>query len=131
MKASYKRLKAVLASKIKNFGLSFVVLELVEFPLFDNFFPDLAKFRDLDIFSLFYFPNLNNFSNFLAYSTLFLLTLNPSTSLLPLFFSEAVLLLLFLLEADLLLLFLLGAGLSSDLVIFSIEVNGAAILLKL
>ena len=44
MKANRKRLKAVLALGVRNFGPSFVALELVEFPPFDNFFPDLAKF---------------------------------------------------------------------------------------
>ena len=61
MKASRKRLKAVLALGVKNSGLSSVVLKLVEFSFFDNFFPDLAKFQDLDIFSLFDFLDLDNF----------------------------------------------------------------------
>ena len=130
MKASRKQLKAVLVLKVRNFGPSSVALELIEFPLFDNFFPDLAKFRNLDVFLLFDFLNLDNFLNFLACSTLFSPTLNPSTSLLPLFLLEAGLLLLFLLKADLLPSFLLEAGSSSDLVVFSIEMNRAIILLK-
>ena len=121
MKASYKRLKAVLVLGVRNFGPASVALELVEFPLFDDFFPDLAKFRDLDIFSLFDFPDLDNFPDFLACFTPFLPTPNPSTLPSPLFFPEVGLLLLFLLEADLLPSFLLGAGLSGDLVVFSIE----------
>ena len=44
MKASRKRLKAVLALGVRNFGLAFVTSKLVEFLLFDNFFPHLAKF---------------------------------------------------------------------------------------
>ena len=44
MKASHKRLKAILALKVQNFGLAFIALKLVEFPFFDNFFSDLAKF---------------------------------------------------------------------------------------
>ena len=64
------------------------------------------------------------------YSILFQQIPNPST--LPLLFviSEAGFLLLFLFEADVLPLFLLEAGLLGNLVIFSIEVNEAAILFK-
>ena len=131
VKANYKRLKAVLALGVKNFGLSSVMSELVKFPLFDGFFLDLAKFQDLDIFLLFDFLDLNNFPDFLACFTPFLPTPNSSTSLSPLFFSKASLLLSFLLKADLLPSFLLKAGLSGDLVVFSIEISEAAILLKL
>ena len=122
VKASHKQLKAVLASGVKNFGPASVMLELVEFPLFDNFFADLAKFRDLDVFSLFNFPDLDNFLDFLACFILFLPTPNPLTSLLPSFFLEADLLSSFLLKANLLLLFLLRAGLLGNLIVFSIEV---------
>ena len=55
MKASSKQLKAVLASGIKNFGSSSIVLKWIEFPIFDDFFPNLAKFWDLDVFSRFDF----------------------------------------------------------------------------
>ena len=44
MKAGHKRLKAILASGIRNFGPTSVAFKLVEFLLFDDFFPDLAKF---------------------------------------------------------------------------------------
>ena len=111
MKANCKWLKAVLTSGVRNFDLSSVVSKFVEFPLFDNFFLDLAKFQDLDIFSLFDFPDLNNFLDFLAYSTPFSPISNLSTLSLLLFFLDAGLLLLFLLEANLLPLFLLKAGL--------------------
>ena len=119
MKASYKRLKAVLASGVRNFGPSSVVSKLVEFPLFDNFFPDLAKFRDLDVFSLFNFPDLNNFqdldnfpvfNNFPHFSINLLLPSTPSTSL-------AVSI-------------SLATSTCDDTVVFSINVSGAAILLK-
>ena len=130
MKASHKQLKAVLASRIRNFGLAPVASKLIKFPLFDNFFLNLAKFQDFDVFLLFDFPNFNNFFDFLAYSKPFLPTPNPLTLLLPSFLLEVGLLLLFLLEADLLPSFLLRAGLSGDLVVFSIEVSEAAILLK-
>ena len=136
VKTSRKRLKVVLASGVKNFGLTFIVPKLVEFPLLDNFFPNLAKFWNLDVFSLFDFPDLDNFQDldvfpdFLVCFILFPPIPNSSTSLSPLFSPEAGLLLLFLLEADLLPSFLLEAGLSGDPVVFSIEVSGAAILLK-
>ena len=130
MKASYKQLKIILVSEFRNFGPSFIASKLVEFLLFDNFFPNLAKFWDLNIFLLFDFLYLNNFSDFLACSILFSPTLNLSTSLLLSFLLETGLLSWFLLETDLLLLFLLEAGLLGDPVVFSIEVNRAAILLK-
>ena len=119
VKANRKRLKDVLASGARNFDPFSVALELVEFPLFDNFFPDLDNFRDLDVFS-----------DFLACSISFPPTPTPSTSPSPSFFPEAGLLLSFLLEADLLPSFLLGADSLGNPVVFSIEVSGAAILLK-
>ena len=57
-------------------------------------------------------------------------TPNLLISLLSLFFLEISLLSFFLLEVDLLLLLLLKAGLSGNLVVFSIKINKAAILLK-
>ena len=130
VKASYKQLKAVLVLGVRNFGLVFVALKLVEFPLFDNFFSDLAGFQDLDVFLLFDFFDLDSFFDFLACFTPFPPTPNLLISPLPLFFLKTGLLLLFLLKADLPLLFLLKAGLLSDPVIFSIKVSGAVILLK-
>ena len=44
VKISRKWLKAILALRVKNFGLVFIAPKLGEFPLFDNFFFDLAKF---------------------------------------------------------------------------------------
>ena len=117
MKVNRKRLKAVLASGVRNFGLFSIASKLVKFPLFDNFFPDLAKFQDLDVFSLF------DFLDFLACWTPFPPIPNLLTSPLPLFLPEAGMLSSFLLEADLLPSFLLGAGSSGDLVVFSIEVS--------
>ena len=61
MKASRKWLKAVLASGVRNFGPTFIASKIVEFPLFEDFFSDLAKFRDLDVFLLFDFFDLDNF----------------------------------------------------------------------
>ena len=125
IKTRRKWLKVVLALGVRNFGPSFVVSKLVEFPLFDDFFLDLANFPDLDNFQ-----DLDVFPDFLAYSTPFLLIPNLSTLPFPSFFPKAILLLLFLLKANLLLLFLLGTSLLGDLVIFSIEISRAAILLK-
>ena len=122
--------------RVRKLGLFSLASKLDKFPLFNNFFPDLADFWDLNNFSLFDYPDLDkfsdldNFPDFLAYSTPFPLIPYSSTLPLPWFFPEVGLLLLFLLEADLLPLFLLGAGLLGDPIIFSIEVNGAAILLK-
>ena len=136
MKANRKRLKTILALGVKNFGPSFIASELIKFPLFDKLFLDLAEFQDLDIFLLFDFLDLDNFQDlnvfpdFLAYSIPFLPIPILSISPLSLFLLEADLLSSFLLEANLLSLFLLGAGLLNNLVVFNIEVSGAAILLK-
>ena len=131
VKASHKQLKIILVSKVRNFGLAFVASKLVRFLLFDDLFPDLAKFQDLDIFSPFNFLNLTYFPDFLIYSTSFLLIPNLSILPLPLFFLKTELLLSFLYKADMLLLFLLEANLSDDLVVFSIKVSKTALLLKL
>ena len=119
VKANRKQLKAVLASGVKNFGPSFVASKLVEFPLFDNFFPDLAEFRDLDVFSLFDFPDLDNFrdlDNFLVFDNFPHFSIDSSPLLTP--------------------STLLAASTSSatstcdDIVIFSIDISGTVILLK-
>ena len=104
MKVNYKRLKAVLASKVRNFGLVSIALKLGEFPLFDDFFLNLADFWDLDNFLPFEFPD------FLAISSPSS-TLNLSTLLLPT--SNHLKIELF-----------------NGIVVFSIELSGAAILLK-
>ena len=129
MKISRKQLKTVLILRVRNFDLAFVILNLVKFLFFDNFFPDLAKFKDLDIFSLFDFLNLDNFFD-LAYFILFLPISNLSTLLSPSFFSEASLLLSFLLKTDLLPSFLLRVDLLGNSIVFNIKVSGIVILLK-
>ena len=55
MKDNYKQLKTVLILGIKKLGLFFLALNLGKFPLFNNFFPDLVNFWDLNNFSLFEF----------------------------------------------------------------------------
>ena len=117
--ASRKWLKAFLAPGIRKLGPVFVAPKLGKFSLFDEFFPDLTDFWDLDIFWPF------DFLDFLLCSTQS--PQNLSTSPLPSFLPEASLLSSFLLEADMLPSFLLGAGL---LIVFNIEVSEAAILLK-
>ena len=111
VKANRRRLNASLASRVRNFGLSFVALKLVEFPLYDNFFPNLAIFRDLDIFSLFDFPNFDNFPNLLACSIPFQPTSNLSTSSSSIHSYS-------------------GVNFSDGIDVFSIEMSGAIILLK-
>ena len=130
IKTSRKQLKAILLSKVRNFGPTSIALKLVKFLIFDDFFSNLAEFQDLDVLLLFDFPDLNNFLDFLACFIPFSLTLNLLISPLPLFFPETSLLLLFLLKTDLLPLFLLKAGLLSDPIVFSIKVSKAIILLK-
>ena len=51
MKASRKQLKTVQTSGVRNFCPASIASKLVKFPLFNNFFLDLAKFRDLNVFS--------------------------------------------------------------------------------
>ena len=130
VKASRKWLKIILVLRIRKLGPAFIASKLSESLLFASFFnfsffdfPDLNNFWDLAYFWFY------NFSAFLA--CFILLPPNSSILLLPLFLPKASLLLLFLLEANLLLLFLLGVSLSSDPVVFNIEVSKAAILLKL
>ena len=108
IKASYKQLKDILTSKFKKHGLVFLILNINKFSLINYFFPNLAKFWDLD-----------NFSNFCGFLFGFLL-FNPITILLPLFFSKT----------NILLLFLLNSVISGNLVIFNIKIYRDAILLK-
>ena len=119
VKANRKRLKADLALGVKKLGPDSVAPKIGKFPLFDGFFPDLADFRDLNVFWLF------NFLDFLACSTPS--PLNQSNSPSPSFFLEASLLSSFLLKADFLPLFLLRVSL---LVVFNIEMNRTTILLN-
>ena len=106
MKASCKRLKVFLMLRVKKLGPFFLVSKLDKFLLFDNFFPDLVNFWDLDRFWPF------NFLDFLvSFILLPSLTLNITTLLL--LFST------------------LGLNILGDPAIFNIEISGATILLKL
>ena len=102
MNASHKRLKADLASRVRKLGPVSVAPELGEFPLFNEFFPDLDNFWDLDVFWPFDFPD------FLAISTPPPLIPSPPS---PSPTSSEV-------------------DLSGGAAIFSIEVSRTAILLK-
>ena len=53
MKANCKWLKAILMLEVKKLGPFFLMSKLGKFSLFDNFFPDLADFWDLDNFLVF------------------------------------------------------------------------------
>ena len=116
VKANYKQLKAVLVLRVRNFGLTSIALKLVRFLLFDNFFPDLADFRNLDNFLSFKFPDLNKFwfFNFHDFLIIFLLLLIPN-----------LLTLLFLTSSR------LEVNFFNNIIIFSIKINRPAILLKL
>ena len=108
MKASRKRLKASLALEVKKLGPTSLTSKLGKFSLFDGFL-------DLTEFLPFKFPNLDNFrpyDNFPDFLISFSLSSAPNPMTLPLPFLTS------------------GPDTSSDLVVFSIEVSGAAILLK-
>ena len=108
VKASYKWLKTVLALEVRNFDLAFIVLKLVKFPLFNNFFLDLANFQDLKFFLLFNFSDLDNF---LVFNNILDFSINSSLpSMLP-------------------ILFVINTY--NNIIIYSIDINNAAILLKL
>ena len=102
VKVNYKRLKAILALRIKKLDLFFLASKLGKLPLFDNFFLDLADFWDLDIFLV--------FNNFLYFSIDSLSLSTPSTSLAASTLSVI--------------------NTYNDIVVFSIDINGVAILLK-
>ena len=119
MKANRKRLKADLASGVRKLGPASLASKLGEFPLFDGFL-DLADFLPSE------FPDLDNFwlSDLLVFgSTRFDLSLNPSPPppTLPTLLAAST-----LAPST-----LFAASTCDDMVVFSIDVSGAAILLKL
>ena len=102
MKANHKRLKAILASKVKKLSPFFLVLKLGKFSFFDDFFFDLADFWNLDNFQI--------FDNFLYFS------INLSSFL--------------TLSTSLIISTLSAINTYDNIVVFNIDINGAAILLK-
>ena len=110
---NHKWLKAVLILRVKKLGSFFLVSNLDKFLLFDNFFPDLADFQNLNNFLTFKFPNLDYFlvfNNFLYFLVNLLLSLISPI--------------------------LLAANISStistydDKIVFSINISSTALLLK-
>ena len=102
VKANHKQLKAILTSRVRKFGPFFLVLKLGKFPLFDNFFFDLANFWDLD--------------NFLVFNNYLYFSINLLSLSMPSILSMANT--------------LLAINIYHDIIVFSIDVCGAAILLK-
>ena len=89
-------------SEVKKLGPFFLMSKLGKFSLFDNFFPDLANFRDLHNFPVFdYFP----------YFSINLLLL----SILPVSLAVSTLLVTIIYD---------------NIIVFSIDVSSTAILLK-
>ena len=112
MKASHKQLKAALALRIRKLGPTSVASNLGEFLFFDCFL-NLAKFQDLDVFWL---------SGLLVFgSTCF----DSSLDLSPPSMSPTSLTASILAPST-----SLAANTCDDIVVFSINVSGAAILLK-
>ena len=106
-------------SKVKNFGPFSVALKLVEFPLFGNYFLDLAKFQDLDVFLFFDFLDLDNFrdlDNFPVFDNFPYFSIDSLSSLMLSTSSAASI--------------LLATSIYDDIVVFNIDVSGAAILPK-
>ena len=119
VKANYKRLKAVLALRVKKLGLLCVALKLGKFSLFDNFFLHLADFWDLNNFSPLEFLDLDKFwpfDVFLVFNNFpyFSIDLSPS-SILPNLSVISI---------------SLATSTYNNTVVFSIDVSGVAILLK-
>ena len=112
MNASNKQLKAILMLKMRKLSLAFIIPKLGEFSLFNNFYPNLVKFWDLDNFLLFKFLDLNSFLIFGF--THFSINLS-----LPL-----------ILPTLLAISILLVSSICNDIGVFSIDISDIAILLN-
>ena len=112
MKISRKQLKAALASGVSKLGPASVALNLCKFLLFD-YFLDLAKFWDLDIFVL---------SDFLVFGSI---CFDPSLDASPFPTSPNL-----LAASTLAPSISLAASTCDDMIVLSIDVSGAAILLQ-
>ena len=114
VKVNRKRLKTVLTLGVRNFGPSSIALKLSKFPLFDDFFSDLADFWDLNNFLVFNnFQDLDNFPVFDNFPFFLINSSPPSTPPTSLAASTS-----------------LATNTYNDKVVFSIDISGAAILLK-
>ena len=102
MKANYKWLKAVLASGVRKLSMTFLVVNLGEFILFDGFL-DLDNFQLSDIL-VFGFISFDLLLSLISLTSLAASTSTPSNSL--------------------------AASTYNDIIVFSIDVSGAAILLN-
>ena len=114
VKISYKQLKVVLASGVRKLGLAFIALKLGEFSIFDSFF-------DFLLFDLDDFRNLVNFwlSGLLVFGS-------TQFDLLPPLVSSTS-----LAASTLVSSISLAVNTYNDMIVFSIDMSGAAILLKL
>ena len=101
VKANHKWLKVALALRVKKLDLFSLVLKLGDFPVFDNFFPDLANFWDLNNFLIF---------NFIDFS----IDLQPS-SIIP---------------TSLVANILSDTSIYDNMVVFNIDISDVSILLK-
>ena len=109
---NYKQLKTVLTLDVRSLDLASLVANLDKFSLFDYFL-------DLNDFSLFDFSNLDNFKsfdNFLFFNNFSNFSINLSPLLMPSFSPTAS--------------NSLATSIYDEIVIFNIDVSGAAILLK-
>ena len=108
VKANYKWLKAVLASRVKKLGPFFLASKLDKFPLFNDFFLNLADFWDLD--------NFQDLDNFLVFDNFLYFSIDSSSPSTP--------------SISLLVSISLATNTYDDTVVFIIDVSGTAILLK-
>ena len=118
MKTNHKWLKAALALGVRKLGLFFLASKLSKFLLFDDFFPNLADFRNLDNFLPFEFPDLDNFLVFNNFPDFLYGSLPPSMLLTSLAASILVI------NTSLI------ASTYDDIINFSIDISSTAILLN-
>ena len=100
--------------RVRKLDPFFLALKLGKFPLFDNFFPDLADFWDLDSFLV--FDDFWDLDNFLIFNNFphFSIDLSP-LSMPPISLAASI---------------SLATSTCYDTIVFSIDVSGATILLK-
>ena len=114
MKAKRKWSKVTLASGVRKLSPFFLMSKLDKFPLFDNFFLDLAYFWDLDNFLI--FDNFWDLDNFLVFDNFPLFLIDSSPPSTP--------------PTSLAANTLSAISTYNNTVIFSINISDAAILMK-